>query len=100
MHSVRFVAGGVEFEWDSAKAAANRRKHGITFEEAATVFLDEHATVFDDPDRASSESRFLLVGLSAASRMLIVVHVERADRIRIISARRATPRERRAVEGG
>ncbi len=98
MRSVRFIAGKVEFEWDGAKASANLRKHGVSFEEAATVFLDEHAKVFDDPDSGSSESRFLLVGLSAVSRLLVVVHLERGDRIRIISARKATRPERRIVE--
>ena len=93
MPSVRFIAGNVEFEWDGAKASANLRKHGVSFEEAATVFLDEHAKVFDDPD-SSSEPRFLLLGISAASRIVIVVHVERAERIRIISARKATRTER------
>jgi uncharacterized DUF497 family protein len=95
--SVRFIAGNVEFEWDGAKASANLRKHGVSFEEAATVFLDGHAKVFDDPD-SSSEARFLLGGFSAASRILVVVHVERAERIRIISARKATRSERRTVE--
>jgi uncharacterized DUF497 family protein len=95
--SVRFLAGNVEFEWNAAKASANLRKHGVSFEEAATVFLDEHARVFDDPD-SSSEERFLLVGFSAASRILVVVHVERGERIRIISARKVTRSERRSVE--
>jgi uncharacterized DUF497 family protein len=95
--SVRFTAGDVEFEWDAAKASSNLRKHRISFEEAVTVFLDEHAKVFDDPD-SSSEARFLLVGLSAASRVLVVVHVERRERVRILSARKATRPERRSLE--
>jgi uncharacterized DUF497 family protein len=97
---VRFVAGELTFEWDGAKATANRRKHGISFEEAATVFLDEHAQIFDDPDSGTSEMRYLLLGLSAARRTLLVVHVERGTRLRIISAREATRRERRALEEG
>ena len=100
MSTVRFAAGELTFEWDAAKAAANRRKHGVSFEEAATVFLDPYAQVFDDPDSETSESRFLLVGVSAARRTLVVVHVERRERLRIISAREATRHERRKVEEG
>jgi uncharacterized DUF497 family protein len=95
---VEFVAGELQFEWDTAKAVTNRRKRGVSFEEAATVFLDAHARVYADPD-SGSESRFLLVGLSAATRTLVVVHVERGERLRIISAREATRRERRNLEG-
>ena len=97
---VRFVAGELAFEWDADKAAANRRKHRVSFEEAATVFLDPDAQVFDDPDSDELETRYLLVGLSAATRTLVVVHVERTKRIRLISARVATRRERRAFEEG
>jgi uncharacterized protein len=97
---VQFVAGELHFEWDAAKALSNRRKHGVSFEEAATVFLDAHARVYADPDSGGSESRFLLVGLSAATRTLIVVHVERGEHLRIISAREATRRERRDLEEG
>jgi uncharacterized DUF497 family protein len=96
--TVQFPAGELTFEWDAAKAATNLRKHGVSFEEAATVFLDPHARLFDDPDVKANEARFLLVGVSAAARVLVVVHVERGERLRIISARRATPRERNAVE--
>lgn len=97
---VRFIAGELAFEWDADKAATNRRKHRISFEEAATVFLDPDAQVFDDPDSDELETRYLLVGLSAATRTLVVVHVERTKRIRLISARPATRRERRAFEEG
>ena len=100
MALVRFVAGELTFEWDGAKAANNRRKHGVSFEEAATVFLDAHAQIFDDPRSGTSETRYLLVGLSAARRTLIVVNVERGKRLRIISAREATRRERRTLEEG
>ena len=99
MALVRFVAGELTFEWDGAKAATNRRKHGVSLE-AATVFLDPHAQVFDDPGSETSETRYLLVVLSAARRTLIVVHVERGKRLRIISARAATRRERRTLEEG
>ncbi len=98
MPTVQFVAGGMTFEWDSAKAAANRRKHGVSFEEATTVFLDSQARVFDDPDSGGTELRFLLVGLSAGRRVLVVVHVERREDLRIISARCATRDERRSLE--
>ena len=86
----------VEFEWDPAKAAANRRKHGVTFEEAASAFADEHGLLIADPDHSDDESRFVLLGMSAQARVLVVVHCYRTDDavIRIISARRATRRER------
>jgi uncharacterized DUF497 family protein len=84
------------FEWDPRKDAENQRKHGIAFEEARTVFADEHALLLDDPEHSGAEDRFLLLGLSAAFRVLVVVHTYRPpdDTIRIVSARRATKRER------
>jgi uncharacterized protein len=84
------------FEWDSAKAAENLRKHGVSFEEAQTVFGDDHALLIDDPDHSTSEDRFVLLGLSAVGRVLVAVHCYReADTlIRIISARKATRPER------
>jgi uncharacterized DUF497 family protein len=88
----------LRFEWDPAKAAANERKHGITFAEAETVFSDEHALLLDDPDHSSTEEdRFILLGLSARLRVLVVVHCHRApnDTIRLTSARKAMPSERR-----
>jgi uncharacterized DUF497 family protein len=96
--TVRFVAGEVTFEWDAAKAATNKRKHGVSFEEAATAFLDPLARVFDDPDHGRGELRFLLVGMSAKSRLVLIVHVERGDSLRIISARLASSRERSNLE--
>ncbi len=96
MTTVRLVAGDVTFEWDAAKAATNKRKHGVSFEEAATAFLDPLARVFDDPGRG--EVRFLLVGISAKSRLVLIVHVERGESLRIISARLATGRERSKLE--
>jgi hypothetical protein len=98
MSDVVFEAGAVTFEWDTRKAAANRAKHGVSFEEAATVFADPDARLFDDPDHAVDELRFLIVGLSAATRVLLVVHLERGERIRLISARVATRRERARME--
>ena len=88
---------GLLFEWDPSKAEANRRKHGVSFAEAATVFADEAAKVFSDPDHSDVENRFLLVGVSYIQRILIVISVERADRIRIISARKATRSERKSL---
>jgi len=88
----------MHFEWDKAKSRANEKKHGITFEEAQTVFFNEEAILFDDPDHSQQEPRFLLLGPSAALRVLVVVHCcrEEAEVIRIISAREATRREREA----
>lgn len=83
-----------EFEWDLSKAIINIDKHGITFEEASTVFNDEYAILFDDPDHSIQEERFLLLGMSMKARMLIVCHCIRHDSvIRIISARKATKKE-------
>jgi uncharacterized DUF497 family protein len=81
----------LRFEWDPRKNAANRRKHGVSFEEAETAFADDHALLLDDPDHSEQEERFVLLGLSAALRVLVVCHCYRrsGDVIRIISARRA-----------
>jgi uncharacterized DUF497 family protein len=84
-------------EWDDAKARANLRKHGISFDEAETAFSDDYGLVLPDPDHSSvDEERLILIGMSAALRVLVVVHCERAggDIIRLISARRATKSER------
>ncbi|PKY10151.1 hypothetical protein B1757_11340 [Acidithiobacillus marinus] len=85
----------IKFEWDSAKAAANIKKHGVSFEEAQTVFYDEFAIQFFDDDHSSDEERFLLLGMSTGARLLLVAHCEReaGHIIRIISARKATKRE-------
>lgn len=84
------------FEWDKRKASENRRKHGVTFEEAKSAFLDENARVIPDPEHSDDEDRFVLLGLSVRLRLLVVVHCYRLgeDLIRIISARRADPAER------
>ena len=92
---LRYQLGELVFGWDARKALRNARKHRVTFEEAATVFVDETARIYDDPDHSAYEARFLLVGHSAAGRLLLVVHVEKGDTIRIISARRANANERR-----
>ena len=91
----------LQFTWDPRKAAANRRKHGIDFAEAATAFGDPLSLTIPDPDHSDVEDRFLLVGRSAQQRLLVVVHVERAaTQIRIISARPATRHERAQYEEG
>ena len=88
------------FKWDPRKAAANLDKHGIDFHEGATVLDDTLSTTFPDLDHPISERRFVTVGMSGSGRLLVVVHVERADTIRIISARRATRHEQRFYEEG
>ena len=86
------------FEWNHEKASRNVRKHGITFEEATSVFGDPLARVHDDPVHSTSELREIIVGQSGLGRLLLVAFVERGTRIRIISARRATPVERKDFE--
>lgn len=88
----------MEFEWDPGKAAENLRKHGVSFKEAASVFGDFLGTTVSDPDHSANENRFITFGLSHAGRLLMVAHVERRERIRIISARKLTRREKRAYE--
>src|SRR5262245_66613219 len=85
----------LRFEWDARKAAANLKKHRVSFDEAQTAFLDEEALVSEDPDHSQAEDRFLLLGLSAALRVLFVCHCvrESGSLIRIISARRANRSE-------
>jgi uncharacterized DUF497 family protein len=86
------------FEWNAAKAAANFKKHGVSFEEAATVFQDPLAKVHADPDHSEPEQRELLVGHSSKLRLLLVSFTERRGKIRLISARPVTRRERRDYE--
>jgi uncharacterized protein len=87
----------LEFEWSPAKAASNVKKHGVSFEEARTVFEDEEALLIADPEHSVGEERFVLLGISAASRLVVVIHCERGpDVIRIISARKADRTERAA----
>ena len=87
----------MRFAWDDAKADENRRKHGVSFEEATTVFADENARLKHDPDHSQEEDRFILLGFSAKLRLLLVCHAyrENDEVIRIISARKATPNERK-----
>lgn len=86
----------IRFEWDENKNHTNRRKHGISFEEAKTVFYDEDALVIDDPDHSGEEARFIILGMSNRAKLLVVCHCCRASEtvIRIISARKATKTER------
>jgi len=88
----------VNFEWDPGKATQNRRKHGVSFHEAATVFGDPLAMTYFDPDHSVSERRFITVGLSDSRQLLLVAHADRDQSIRIISARKATARERKDYE--
>jgi uncharacterized DUF497 family protein len=91
----------VEFEWDPAKAAANLKKHGVSFEEATTTFLDPLAISYSDPDHSDREQRFITVGYSAIERLLFVAHRDLGEeRVRIMSARVATRKERREHEEG
>ena len=85
----------LRFEWDDQKAVANFKKHGVRFEEAKSVFVDERAKLIDDPDHSEVEDRFVLLGLSSALRLLLVCHCYRSEGnvIRIISARKAIARE-------
>jgi uncharacterized DUF497 family protein len=87
-------------EWDAAKAAGNERKHGVTFEEAATCFYDPHQVAFYDPDHSDEEDREILVAHSERGRLLLVVYTLRGEGIRIISARRPTGTETRDYERG
>lgn len=97
MHSSTYTQS-VEFEWDAQKAASNLRKHGVDFADAATVLYDELAVTVSDRER--DEERFVTVGLDALGRLLVVVYTWRGERVRLIPARSATPRERREYEGG
>jgi uncharacterized DUF497 family protein len=86
------------FEWDPVKAAANLAKHGVSFEEAATAFQDPPARIHADPDHSASESREILIGHSAKGRLILVAFTDRQGRLRLISAREVTRRERRDYE--
>jgi uncharacterized protein len=90
----------MQFEWDPKKASANQRKHGVSFQEAATVFGDSLAITFADPDHSFDEDRYLTFGLSRLGRLLVVSHTFREDRGRIISARLTTREERKIYEEG
>jgi uncharacterized DUF497 family protein len=88
----------MEFEWDSKKAKSNLRKHKVSFEEAATVFNDILSFTFEDEAHSDVERRYATLGMSYRGRILVVAHTMRGEKVRIISAREATPRERRWYE--
>lgn len=88
----------LNFEWDEQKAASNRRKHGVSFDEAATAFGDPFSLTIDDPGHSDEEDRFVLIGESFRRRLLVVVHTTRGDNLRLISARLAKPSERRTYD--
>ena len=88
----------LRFTWDPRKAAANERRHGVSFHEATTVFDDSLSVTIHDPDHSLDEERHLLVGMSKDQRLLVVAHAEQGDTVRLISARRANRRERQAYE--
>jgi uncharacterized DUF497 family protein len=96
----QYVFEGILFEWNLGKAASNVLKHEVSFGEAATVFGDADGVMIPDPDHSEEESRFLLVGRSRLRRLLVVVSVERGERVRLISARRAGRKEKKVYEEG
>lgn len=88
----------LNFEWNEQKATINKNKHGVSFEEANTVFADPLSLTIDDPLHSRSEQRFIIIGRSIRQRTVVVVYVERRNKIRIISARLATSREKKTYE--
>jgi uncharacterized DUF497 family protein len=90
----------MEFEWDPKKADTNKRKHGVTFQEGATLFGDPLAITFGDPDHSEYEERYITFGLSTQNRLLVVSHADRGNKKRIISARLMTREERKIYEEG
>ena len=90
----------MRFEWDPKKAAVNKRKHGVTFEEASSALRDSYSATAHDPDHSEGEERFVTFGISSRGRLLVVSHTERGNTIRIISARPATNAERQIYEEG
>jgi len=88
----------VQFEWSARKAAANLRKHGVSFDEAASVFYDPLSATGDDPDHSLDQRRFVTFGMSSSGRLLVVAHIEHQDATRIITARLATRAERKLYE--
>ncbi|WP_027404801.1 BrnT family toxin [Aphanizomenon flos-aquae] len=88
----------LKFEWDEDKGKLNQKKHGVSFEEAASIFNDPLSINFDDPEHSLGENRYIIIGLSNKGRYLFVSHTDRDDKIRLISARLVTPKERRYYE--
>ena len=89
----------MRFEWDGEKAKRNLKKHGVSFEEAVTVFYDPLSATFDDPDHSVGEYRYITIGLSSRDRLIVVSHTERGENLRIINARPAAAYERKRHEG-
>jgi len=87
-----------QFEWDRRKAETNRRKHGVNFEEAESIFIDDDSITLPDPDHSEDENRMIMIGRSRKNRVLTVVFTERGSKIRLISARKATLTERKTYE--
>ncbi len=94
----RLKSMSLKFEWNPSKAKKNIEKHGVSFEEAATVFSDSLSLAYNDPDHSCDENRYIIIGLSALGKLLFVSHTETDDRIRIISARNLTRKERKQYE--
>jgi uncharacterized DUF497 family protein len=90
----------MEFEWNSDKANLNLKKHGVSFQEATTVFNDPLSVTFPDPDHSVGESRYVIIGISRFEQLLVVAHTDRGKKIRVISARKATRQERKFYEEG
>ena len=90
----------MQFEWNPDKANLNLKKHGVSFTEASTVFHDPLSITYPDQDHSHGEERYVIIGLSSTNRILVVPHTDRADRVRIISAREATRNERRFYADG
>ena len=90
----------MRFEWNARKATANLPKHGVSFDEAASVFYDPLSATGDDPDHSQDERRFVTFGMSSSGRLLVVAHAQHDDTIRIITARQATRAERKLYEEG
>jgi uncharacterized protein len=87
-----------EFEWDDEKAVSNLKKHAVSFEEGVTIFNDPMIATISDPDHSKDEERYISIGISIEGRLLVVVHTDRNDRIRLISCRKATSAERKSYE--
>lgn len=90
----------MEFEWNPDKAKLNLEKHGISFQEATTVFNDPLSVTFPDPDHSIGENRYVIIGVSQFGQLLVVSHTDRGEKVRIISARKATQQEKRFYEEG
>jgi hypothetical protein len=95
---MQYRVGLLEFEWDDRKAASNVEKHGVAFEDAATIFMDGSTKTYYDPDHSDEEDRYVTIGFARSGRLLTVWYTERGDRLRLIGARRATPPEHKKYD--